>query len=36
MSPAVISRKVDVPARFEELVASAEAELGSFGEHCQI
>jgi hypothetical protein len=36
MSPAVISRTIDEPARFEELVADAEAELGSFGEHCLI
>jgi hypothetical protein len=36
MSPAVVSRKVDLPARFDDLVATAEAELGSFGEHCLI
>jgi hypothetical protein len=36
MSPAVISRKVDVPARFAELIETADADMGSFGEHCQI
>ena len=36
MSPAVISRRIELPARFDQLIAEAEIEIGPSGDACLI